>query len=95
MRDGRKVDREAAERIGRNVFMARRRAGFSQEELGALAGLHRTEIGMVENGERLPRVDTLLKLAFSLVVPVGELVAGIEWITPATPAPGSFAIAGS
>lgn len=94
MVDGRRVDREAAERIGRNVFLARRRAGFSQEELGALAGLHRTEVGMVEKGERLPRVDTLLKLAFSLAVPVGELVAGIEWIAPAAASSGTFAVAG-
>lgn len=92
MSDGRQVDREAAERIGRNVFMARRCAGYSQEALGALAGLHRTEIGMVENGERLPRVDTLLKLAFSLAVPVGELVAGIEWIIPAASDSGTFAV---
>ncbi|MFL5872990.1 MAG: helix-turn-helix domain-containing protein [Solirubrobacterales bacterium] len=95
MSDGRKVDRDAAKRIGRNVFMARRRAGFSQEDLGALAGLHRTEIGMVENGVRLPRADTLLKLAFSLAVPVGELVVGIEWIAPAAANPGSFAVDGS
>jgi len=95
MSDGRQVDRVAAERIGRNVFMARRRAGLSQEELGVLAGLHRTEIGMVENGERLPRVDTLLKLAFSLAVRVEDLVAGIEWIAPAPSHPGSFAIARS
>jgi transcriptional regulator with XRE-family HTH domain len=92
--DGRRVDRQAAERIGRNVFMARRRAGFSQEDLGAAAGLHRTEVGMVEKGERLPRVDTLLKLASSLAVPVGELVAGIEWIVPAPTRPGTFAVAG-
>jgi len=58
--DGRKVDRAAAKRLGRNLFMARRRAGFSQEDLGALTCLHRTEIGMVENGTRLPRVDTLI-----------------------------------
>jgi transcriptional regulator with XRE-family HTH domain len=93
--DGRLVDRAAAERLGRNVFLARRRAGFSQEELGAMASLHRTEIGMVENGVRLPRVDTLLKLASSLAVPVGELVAGIEWIPPAPSHQGSFVIAGS
>jgi transcriptional regulator with XRE-family HTH domain len=92
--DGRRVDRQAAERIGRNVFMARRRAGFSQEELGALASLHRTEVGMVEKGERLPRVDTLLKLAAALAVPVGELVVGIEWIVPAPSRPGTFAVAG-
>jgi transcriptional regulator with XRE-family HTH domain len=92
--DGRRVDRQAAERIGRNVFMARRRAGFSQEELGALAGLHRTEVSMVEKGERLPRVDTLLKLAAALAAPVGELVAGIEWIVPAPTRPGAFAVVG-
>lgn len=92
--DGRRVDRQAAERIGRNVFMARRRAGFSQEELGALAGLHRTEVGMVEKGDRLPRVDTLVKLAAVLAVPIGELVAGIEWIVPAPTHPGAFAITG-
>jgi len=50
---------------------------------------------MVENGVRLPRVDTLLKLATSLAVPVGELVAGIEWIPPAPSHQGSFVIAGS
>jgi DNA-binding XRE family transcriptional regulator len=94
MMDGRHVDREAAERIGRNVFMARRRAGFSQEALGALACLHRTEVAMVERGERLPRVDTLLKLGFSLAVPVGDLVAGVEWVVPASSRPGSFAVVG-
>lgn len=38
--DGRRVDEAAAERFGRNLLRARRRAGFSQEELGALACLH-------------------------------------------------------
>lgn len=93
--DGRRVNEAAARRLGRNLFMARRRAGFSQEELGALACLHRTEIGFIERGRRLPRVDTLVKLASSLAVPVGELVAGIEWIVPVAANPGSFAIAGS
>jgi transcriptional regulator with XRE-family HTH domain len=91
--DGRHRDEETAKRLGRNLFVARRRAGFSQEELGAMACLHRTEIGMVENGERLPRVDTLIKLASSLAVPVGELVAGIEWIIPAATGAGAFAVA--
>jgi transcriptional regulator with XRE-family HTH domain len=91
--DGRRRDEETAKRLGRNLFVARRRAGFSQEELGAMACLHRTEIGMVENGERLPRADTLIKLAASLAVPVGELVAGIEWIIPAPTGAGAFAVA--
>lgn len=41
----------------------RGRIGFSQEEVGLRAGLHRTEIGLLERGERLACIDTLLKLA--------------------------------
>jgi transcriptional regulator with XRE-family HTH domain len=90
--DGRRVDRGAAARLGRNVFMARRRAGFSQEALGALASLHRTEVGMVEKGERLPRVDTLIKLASALGVDAGELLEGVDWVVPAPTRPGSFVV---
>ncbi|HEY6730109.1 MAG TPA: helix-turn-helix transcriptional regulator [Solirubrobacterales bacterium] len=90
--DGRRRDEETAKRLGRNLFVARRRAGFSQEELGAMACLHRTEIGMVENGTRLPRVDTLIKLASALGVKAEELLAGIEWIVPAPTRSGSFSV---
>lgn len=92
--DGRQVDEAAAKRLGRNLFMARRRAGFSQEELGALACLHRTEIGFIERGQRLPRVDTLVKLASALDVRAEELLDGIEWTVPAPSRPGTFAVAG-
>jgi transcriptional regulator with XRE-family HTH domain len=92
--DGRRVDEAAAKRLGRNLFMARRRAGFSQEELGARACLHRTEIGFIEVGRRLPRVDTLVKLASALDVKAEELLDGIEWIAPAPSRPGAFAVAG-
>lgn len=92
--DGRLVDEAAACRLGRNVFLARRRAGFSQEELGALASLHRSHIGFIEIGRRLPRADTLIKLASALAVGVEELVAGIEWIIPAPARSGSFAVQG-
>ena len=93
--DGRNADRDVGSQLGRNLWMARRRAGYSQEALGALCGLHRTEIGFVENGERLPRVDTLLKLSGALGVGVEKLLKGIEWIPPAPPAGGSFAVRGS
>jgi transcriptional regulator with XRE-family HTH domain len=90
--DGRRVDRGAAARLGRNVFMARRRAGLSQEALAALASLHRTEIGLLEKGGRLPRVDTLIKLASALGVGAGELLEGVDWVVPAPTRPGSFAV---
>jgi transcriptional regulator with XRE-family HTH domain len=92
--DGRNINREAARRLGKNLWLARRRAGYTQEELGVLCSLHRTEIGMVEKGERLPRVDTLMKLASVLDVRVEKLVEGIEWIPPGPPASGTFAVQG-
>jgi transcriptional regulator with XRE-family HTH domain len=92
--DGRRADREVAARIGRNVWFARRRAGYSQEGLGALCSLHRTEIGMIENGQRLPRADTLIKLAGALGARPERLLEGIEWIAPGPSAEGSFAVRG-
>lgn len=52
---------------------------MSQEELGTLAQLHRTEIGMLEHGTRLARVDTLMKLAGALEISPSELLEGIHW----------------
>ena len=45
-----------------NLRQARERSGLSQEEVGWLASLHRTEIGLLEKGARIPRIDTLAKL---------------------------------
>lgn len=43
------------------------------------ASLHRTEIGLLERGARIPRIDTLAKLAGALGVPPADLLDGIEW----------------
>lgn len=75
--------------FGRNLAAARRRSGFSQEEVGIRASLHRTEIGLLERGERLPRIDTAIKLAFAVSVPPEELFEGIEW-SPGMARRGSF-----
>jgi len=90
-RDGRIRSEEVAVKFGRNLFRCRRRAAMSQEELGALASLHRTEIGMLEQGTRLARVDTLMKLAGALSVSPLELLEGIHWTPGSSPA-GSFSI---
>lgn len=64
---------------------------MSQEELGKLASLHRTEIGLLERGGRIPRIDTLMKLADSLAVSPMELLEGIHW-APGNSAAGSFSV---
>jgi transcriptional regulator with XRE-family HTH domain len=78
-----------AERFGENLMVYRRRAGLSQEELGFRASLHRTEIGELERGVRVPRIDTLVKLAGALSVPPGDLLKGVAWKAGKT-RPGRF-----
>ena len=65
--------------FGKNLLRERRRAGISQEELSHRAGLHRTEIGLLERGERIPRIDTAIKLAGGVGAAPGVLLEGIGW----------------
>lgn len=68
--------------LAANLKRCRAKAGLSQEEVGFRAEFHRTEVGLLERGARVPRIDTLIKLATALGVDAGELLAGIVW-TPA------------
>ena len=69
-----------AERFGANLIAARERANLSQESLALRASLHRTEIGLLERGERIPRIDTLVKLCSVLEVSPSKLLEGIKWV---------------
>jgi len=80
---------KVARRFGANLVRCRKRAGLSQEELGYRADLHRTAIGLLEKGSRIPRIDTLLKLAVALDVEPDRLLDGIAW-QPGTTSPGRF-----
>ncbi len=71
-----------ARRFAENLLSARRFSGLSQERLGLLAGLHRTEIGKLEYAERVPRVDSVVKLATALEISVEQLVDGLTWQLP-------------
>jgi transcriptional regulator with XRE-family HTH domain len=75
--------------VGKNLLRHRKRRGLSQENLAIHASLHRTEIGLLERGERIPRVDTLIKLAGALGISPGELLDGISW-EPGYRQPGQF-----
>lgn len=81
--------RAFAARFARNLIRARRAAGVSQEELGFLASIHRTEVGMVERGQRIPKLDTVMKICGALHVPITDLVDGLTWHSPPLPR-GSF-----
>ena len=85
---------ELARRFGKNLARARRDAGLSQEEAGIRASLYRTEIGLLERGERIPRIDTMLKLAGALGVKIAcPLFEGIGWDSGFA-RPGAFVVDG-
>lgn len=68
-----------AVQFGNNLRYCRKRTGLSQEEAAVRASLHRTEIGLLERGERTPRIDTVIRLAGALGVSPEELVDGMNW----------------
>lgn len=70
---------KVADQFGKNLAYCRRRVKLSQEELAVRASLHRTAVGQLERGERVARVDTVVKLAGSLGIPPGELLDGMNW----------------
>ncbi len=70
---------EAARLLARNLVGYRRRVGLSQQGAAERAGLHRTEVALIEGGKRLPRLDTIVKLAGALEVEPCALLAGMAW----------------
>jgi len=71
---------DVATRFGENLRRVRKGVGISQEELGLRSSLHRTEIGLLERGARVPRIDTMIKIASGLGIRIDSpLLEGISW----------------
>lgn len=75
--------------FGPNLRRLRRERGYSQEKLAQLADLHRTEIGLLERGEREPKLGIIAKLAGSLGVSPNALFEGYDF-TPSESGQGHF-----
>jgi ribosome-binding protein aMBF1 (putative translation factor) len=67
-----------AEQFGRNLAEARGWAGLSQTELGEQLSLRYQQIGKLERGEQLPRLDQIVRLAEVLGLQVRDLLFEIE-----------------
>jgi transcriptional regulator with XRE-family HTH domain len=68
------------ERFATNLRRTRSAAGISQEELGYLCDLHRTEVSLLERAGREPRLATIVKLAGALKTTPAELCEGISYL---------------
>jgi transcriptional regulator with XRE-family HTH domain len=67
------------EQFAENLRRHRERTGLSQEALGEICDLHRTEISLLERCKRSPRLETIVVLAQGLKLgSVGELLDQIR-----------------
>lgn len=59
--------------VGRKLRTLRKERGWSQEELGFRAGIHRTYIGAIERGQQNVSVDNIGRIAKALGVKPSSL----------------------
>ena len=67
-------DLKVAKAIAARLRQEREERGWSQEELGRQARIHRTYIGAIERSEKNVTVTTLYRLAKALACPVAALL---------------------
>jgi transcriptional regulator with XRE-family HTH domain len=60
--------------IGQQLRQARIQAGLTQEGLDGRSGIDRQAINRIEQGHAAPRLDTLIRLAAAIGVPLAHLV---------------------
>jgi transcriptional regulator with XRE-family HTH domain len=60
--------------LGEKIRAERMRKGISQEQLGEIAKVHRTYVGMIERGEKNITLQNLVKFAKALGLQVRDLI---------------------
>ncbi len=75
----RELPYEARARIADNLFLQRKRAGYSQEALDERARVSAGRVGAAENGKVTAMLDTYVRLAGALSITLGDLLAGVTW----------------
>lgn len=65
--------------FARNLRDARLEIGLTQRQLAQRVGTTFQLISAYENAKRLPMLDAVVRLADALVVPLEELVPGIDY----------------
>jgi transcriptional regulator with XRE-family HTH domain len=74
--------------FGERLVVARFNCGrLSQEALAERAEIHRTQISLFETGQRMPKLETFVRLAGAVEQTPGELLGPIRWV-PGTRSPG-------
>lgn len=65
-------------KLGDNIRTLRKQAGWSQEELAEISGLHRTYVGAIERGERNVSLINIVQIARALRVKPADLLESVS-----------------
>ena len=65
-------------RFGKAVKTARQSFGYSQEMFTSELGMHRTQLGHIEQGLKDCRLSTIVRIASALDLTVSELLADVH-----------------
>lgn len=63
--------------IGKRIRAARENRGWRQEEFAEKIGLSVTYTGMIERGEKVPKLETFIRIANVLEVSADQLLADV------------------
>lgn len=63
--------------FGERVRDRRLELGLSQEAAAQRCGIHWTQLGKVERGQRSLRLETIIKIASGLNIDAGQLISGL------------------
>jgi transcriptional regulator with XRE-family HTH domain len=69
---------EVTRQVGRRIRRRRRFLDMTQEGLALRAGVHRTQIPLIEGGRRMPRLHTLILICTALDLSPCQLLEGIR-----------------
>lgn len=64
--------------VGNTIRAIRKEKGYSQDVLSGLAGVARSHLTMIENGNKRANFETICKIADALGMKPSELVREIE-----------------
>jgi transcriptional regulator with XRE-family HTH domain len=60
--------------FGEKLKQARKKLGWSQDDLGQKVGIHGRHVGKYENGHAMPNADTIIRIAKTLNVSIDYLL---------------------
>lgn len=64
--------------FGAAVQAGRKRLGYSQEQFAEVLGMHRTQLGHIEQGAKDCRLSTIARISRALGISVSELLVSLK-----------------